>query len=120
MMKEFSAKYIPTNTLIAELQKASATNTTIDYLNEISSFDLLIIDDFGYSEDENTRKKPMNYHRLFEVLNARENRKATIIAAQIPRADWYDLFRNDTYADACMDRIVKGNYLIELEGPSLR
>ena len=120
MMKGFSAKYIPTSNLIAELQRASATNTTIDYLNEISSFDLLIIDDFGYSEDESTRKKPMNYHRLFEVLNARENRKATIIAAQIPRSDWYDLFRNDTYADACMDRIVKGNYLIELEGPSLR
>ena len=62
----------------------------------------------------------MNYHRLFEVLNARENRKATIIAAQIPRSDWYDLFRNDTYADACMDRITKSNFLIELEGPSLR
>ena len=57
---------------------------------------------------------------LFEVLNARENRKVTIIAAQIPRSDWYDLFRNDTYADACMDRITKSNFLIELEGPSLR
>jgi len=120
MQKGFSAKYLPTNVLIAELQESSATNTTIEYLNDISDFDLLILDDFGYSEEEATKKKPMNYHRLFEVLNAREGRKATIIAAQIPRSDWYDLFRNDTYADACMDRIVKGNYLLELEGPSMR
>lgn len=120
MMKGYSAKYIPTNILIAELQQASATNTIIEYVNAISGYDLLVLDDFGYSEEVNTKKKPMNYHRLFEVLNARENRKATIIAAQIPRSDWYDLFRNDTYADACMDRITKSNFLIELEGPSLR
>lgn len=102
------------------MKTASATNTTIEYLNMISDYDLLIIDDFGYSADEVTKRKPLNYHRMFEVLNAREQRKATIIAAQIPRSDWYDLFNNDTYADACMDRIVKGNYLLELEGPSMR
>lgn len=56
----------------------------------------------------------------YKEEHARENRKATIITTQIPRSDWYDLFRNDTYADACMDRITKSNFLIELEGPSLR
>lgn len=120
MQKGFSAKYISASNLLNEMKTASATNTTIEYLNRISDYDLLIIDDFGYSEDEVTKRKPLNYHRMFEVLNAREQRKATIIAAQIPRSDWYDLFNNDTYADACMDRIVKGNYLLELEGPSLR
>lgn len=120
MQKGYSVKYYPTNTLLAELQKASIAGTSIEFLNELSGFDLLILDDFGYSEESSTKQRSMNYHRLFEVLNAREKRKATIIAAQIPREDWYDLFRNDTYADACMDRIEKGNYLIELEGPSLR
>lgn len=57
--------------------------------NIVSGYDnLLVFDDFDYSEEVNTKKKPMNYHRLLEVLNARENRKATIIAAQIPRSDW--------------------------------
>ena len=56
----------------------------------------------------------MNYHSLFEVLNAHNNRKATVITAQIPRSDWYDLFLNNTYADACRDRITKDNYLIVL------
>ena len=54
MMKGYSAKYIPTNILIAELQQASATNTIIEYVNAISGYDLLVLDDFGYSEEVNT------------------------------------------------------------------
>ena len=34
-----------------------------------SGYDLLVLDDFGYSEEVNTKKKPMNYHRLFEVVD---------------------------------------------------
>jgi len=120
MQKGYTVKYFFTSTLINELMKASATNTIVEYLNWVCAFDLLIIDDFGYSDEGQTKKKPLNYHRLFQILNTTEKHKATIIAAQIPRPDWYDLFRNDTYADACMDRIVKGNLLLELTGASQR
>lgn len=120
MQKGFTVKYLTASRLLNEMKAASASNTSIEYGAFLFGFDLLIIDDFGYSEEEVTKKKPLDYHRMFEILTTREFKKATIIASQIPRSDWYDLFRNDTYADACMDRIVKGNYLIQLEGSSLR
>ena len=40
---------------------------------------------------------------LFEILDSRESRKSTVIVSQIPVKEWYDLFKDCTYADACLD-----------------
>ena len=46
----------------------------------MASYDLLIIDDFGFMN-----LKIQNSLKLFELLDARECRKSTIVASQIPR-----------------------------------
>lgn len=46
-----------------------------------------------------------NCLKLFELLDARECRRSTIVTSQIPRENWYDLFIDSTYADACIKKV---------------
>ena len=57
---------------------------------------------------------------LLQILEDRYGRKATIIASQIPVAQWYDYINEPTVADAILDRIVPKAHRFELKGPSLR
>ena len=57
---------------------------------------------------------------LFEILDSRESRKSTVIVSQIPVKEWYDLFKDCTYADACLDRVLCKAYRLEFKGESLR
>jgi len=45
---------------------------------------------------------------------------ATIIASQLPVANWYDVIGEETIADAILDHMVHTSYRIELKGKSLR
>lgn len=37
---------------------------------------------------------------LFEILDLRESRKSTVIVSQITVKEWYDLYKDCTYANA--------------------
>lgn len=52
------------------LEHSSETNTMLEFLNGFDAVDLLIIDDFGCTEEKDQKKNVANYHRLVEVLNA--------------------------------------------------
>lgn len=47
---------------------------------------------------------------LFEIIESRDCRKATIIISQIPVSRWYQLFGDSTYADACLSRMTSLPY----------
>ena len=49
-----------------------------------------------------------------------KSRKSTVIVSQIPVKEWYDLFKDCTYADACLDRVLCKAYRLEFKGESLR
>ena len=57
---------------------------------------------------------------FMEIVEDRHARKATIIASQLPVANWFDLFKEATLADAILDRIVHTSHRVELKGESLR
>ena len=60
---------------------------------------------------------------LFEILDSREERKSAVFISQIPVIpvkEWYDLFKDCTYADACLDRVLCKAYRLEFKGESLR
>jgi len=44
----------------------------------------------------------------------------TMLATQIPVADWHDRLGNATLSDAVMDRIIHNAYRLELCGESMR
>lgn len=111
------AKYIRANTLIQECIRADQNDALLDYYNTIAGYDLLVIDDFGLMDLDIEKCR-----HLFEILESRDCRKSTIIASQLPVDKWWDLFKDNTYADACLSRITntKQAYRLECNGRDMR
>jgi len=110
-----TVKYIRANTLMNELEQARIKSTFLDYINTMAKYDLLVIDDFGLMELDLDKCRD-----LFEVIETRESRKSMIIVSQLPVASWYQLFADNTYADACLDRIVHKAFRLEFKGRNMR
>ena len=101
--------------LFAKLKNAKADDTYCKLIAKIAKQDLLIIDDFGLMNLDVEKCR-----HLFEILDSREGRKSTVLVSQIPVKEWYDLFKDCTYADACLDRVLCKAYRLEFKGESLR
>ena len=87
--------YFTMNMLIENLKLVHLEERETNFFRKLNANDLLIIDD-------------------------RYNRKALILASQLPVADWYDVFQSELIAEACLDRIVHKAIKFELKGESLR
>ena len=57
---------------------------------------------------------------LFEIMEARENRCATLIASQLEPNEWYLRIEGELMADSILNRIATGARYIDLEGPNMR
>lgn len=112
-----TARYIRANTLIHELEIARIDATYLAYLETITQLDLLAIDDFGLMELDLNKCRD-----LFEVIDGRDGFKSTIIISQFPVKAWFDLFQDQTYADACLSRLTDKHhcYRLEMNGMSMR
>ena len=96
--------------------KISRIEGTISRLFEnLAKTDLLILDDFGL-----TRLEQQQRLDLMELIEDRHGKSSTMIASQLPVANWYDIIGEETIADAILDRLVHTSYRIELKGESLR
>lgn len=62
----------------------------------------------------------INARCFFEVIDSRDNRHSTVIVSQLPVKSWYDLFADNTYADACLDRMIHKAFRLELNGKNMR
>lgn len=55
-----------------------------------------------------------------QATGLRYNRKALILASQLPVADWYNVFQSELIAEACLDRLMHKAIKFDLKGESLR
>ena len=111
----YKVMYHNAQKLFAKLKNAKADDTYCKLIAKIAKQDLLIIDDFGLMNLDVEKCR-----HLFEILDSREGRKSTVLVSQIPVKEWYDLFKDCTYADACLDRVLCKAYRLEFKGESLR
>lgn len=118
-LKQFkTVQYIKASKLLTELEALRQLDDKVKLLNtieQLSKVDLLIVDDFGLMELDVEKCRD-----IFEILDGREGRKSTIVISQIPISEWYDLFKERTYADACLDRLLYKAFRLEFKGDSLR
>ena len=110
-----TVKYIRANYLLQESAHAHSEDNYYEYSNKMAGYDLLVIDDFGLM-DLNLDK----YRDLFEIIEARDCRKSTVIISQMPVANWYQLFGDNTYADACLSRMTSKAYRLDFPGRDRR
>ena len=95
--------------LFDELKIAKADGSYIKEISKIEKMDLLILDDFGIKPlDSNQRLM------LLEIFEDRYGKKSTIITSQLPVNQWHAFIKEDTLADAILDRVVDSSHRIEL------
>ncbi|MCD6564823.1 MAG: IS21-like element helper ATPase IstB [Bacteroidales bacterium] len=96
--------------LFDELKIAKADGSYIKELSKIEKMDLLILDDFGL--------KPLDGHQklmLLEIFEDRHGKRSTIMTSQLPVNQWHSFIKEDTLADAILDRVVHSSHRIELK-----
>lgn len=107
--------YFTMNMLIENLKLVHLEGRETNFFRRLNAHDLLVIDDFGM-----LRLEGQIQHDFEQIIDDRYNRKAMILASQLPIADWYNVFKSELIAEACLDRIVHKAVKFELKGESLR
>lgn len=110
-----NVRYVRASTLLLESEKARQCGESYDFSDRMASYDLLVIDDFGLMELDLEKSRD-----LFEIVETRDCRKSTMIVSQLPVASWWDLFKDSTYADACLSRMTSRAYRLECNGRDMR
>lgn len=107
--------YRRTPRLIDELTLARADGTLARLLGRLARVDLLILDDWGL-----TPLRDHDRRDLLEVIEDRDGLRSTLLASQIPIANWHDYLGDPTIADAIADRLLHNAHRLVLKGPSRR
>lgn len=111
----FTARYFRLLHLMHDVTVAYRDGTLQRFLNTLSKYDVLIIDDFGMLVMDAEQKR-----LLLEILEARYELRATVITSQLAIEDWYEYLNDPLIADALLDRVVHQAEKIILMGESMR
>jgi len=96
--------------LFDELKIAKADGSYFNEMNKIEKMDLLILDDFGLKPLDGSQRL-----MLLELFEDRYGKKSTIITSQLPVNQWHAFIKEDTLADAILDRLVHGSHRLEIK-----
>lgn len=111
----YKVAYYNLQKLLLKTKMSRIDGTIYKFFDKLSKVELLILDDFGLTHLEQQQRMD-----FMEIIEDRHASSATIIASQLPVANWYDIIGEETIADAILDRMVHTSYRIELKGESLR
>ena len=95
--------------------RAAADGSYYEVMDKLKTVPLLIIDDFM-----TTPIATRSAVDLFEIMEARENRCATLVASQLEPNEWYLRIEGELMADSILNRIAAGARYIDLDGPNMR
>lgn len=96
--------------LFDELKIAKADGSYFNEMHKIEKMDLLIMDDFGLKPLDGSQRLI-----LLELFEDRYGKKSTIITSQLPVNQWHAFIKEDTLADAILDRLVHGSHRLEIK-----
>lgn len=111
----YSVAYHRLSRLLEELALARAQGGVGALTRKLAKTRLLVIDDWAL-----TSLKIGQAQDLLDVLEDRHGCGATLIATQVPVAQWHGRIGDPTIADAILDRLVHGAHRIDLRGESMR
>ncbi len=111
----FKVRYVRTSRLLHQLERSRLDGSYANLLRSLARVDVLIFDD--WMRDPISAASAQD---LLEVFDDRFNRSSTIIASQVPVAEWHARFPDPTLADAILDRLIHNAYRLTLLGESQR
>ena len=110
-----TVRYLRTSRLLQDLAHAHADGSYPQLLNSLAKISLLIIDDWLRDPIS-----PSQARDLLEIIDDRYGYGSTIVATQIPVAEWHQNIPDTTIADAILDRLLHNAHRLELKGESQR
>ena len=111
----FNVRYLRTSRLLHQTTLAHADGSYPNLLDAFARVHLLVLDD--WLRDPLTRLQSQD---LLEILDDRYDRASTLVATQVPVAEWHARFPDPTIGDAILDRLVHNAYRLALKGESRR
>ena len=99
--------------------KARAVRLLTPKVRHYCSFDLLIIDEFGFEKLER-KEVPDALSLLYKVIDGRNRRSSTAIVTNVKFDDWTDYLGDPPMTMALLDRVVDQTNVIPFEGDSIR
>ena len=111
----FLVRYFQMSRLLQKLALSQADGSYPKLLNSLAKAQLLILDDWLRSPLFESQTND-----ILEIIEDRYKLSSTILATQIPVAEWHERMANPILADAIMDRVVHNAYRLELKGESMR
>lgn len=101
--------------LFQALALARGTGRLLTFFKNLARQDILLLEDFGLSSCT-----PEQRQDLLEILDDRHQARSTLITSQLPVGAWHERIGEPTLADAILDRLLHGSYVIEMKGESMR
>lgn len=111
----YSVRYVRLPRILHALARARQDGSYLNLLRSLMKIEVLILDD--WMRDPVLLPAAQD---LLEVFDDRFGKTATIIASQVPVADWHARFPDPTLADAILDRCIHNAYRISVAGESQR
>jgi len=100
--------YRETHVLLDDLAEAVVDGTRKEFMDELTTVPLLIIDDFGM------RKLPMTAAEdLLEIVMRRYERASTLLTSNRPVEDWGKLLGDVAAVSAMLDRLLHHGHVLK-------
>jgi DNA replication protein DnaC len=111
--------YTTSAQMIIQLTAALADKSLNDILKRYASWDLLLVDEFGFDRIER-EDCPQAAHLLYKVIARRHQRRSTVLITNVDFDAWGHYLGDPPLAMAMLDRLVDGAVIIKIKGPSYR
>jgi DNA replication protein DnaC len=111
--------YTTSAQMLIQLTAALADKSLNETLKRYASWDLLLVDEFGFDRIER-EECPQAAHLLYKVIARRHQKCSTILITNVDFDAWGEYLGDPPLAMAMLDRLVDGAVVIKIKGPSYR
>jgi DNA replication protein DnaC len=108
ILQGYKVLYRETHVLLDELADAVTDGMRKEYIEEISTVPLLIIDDFGMRKLPHTAAED-----LLEIIMRRYERFSTLLTSNRPVEDWGKLLGDVAAVSAMLDRLLHHGHVLK-------
>jgi DNA replication protein DnaC len=110
-----SVLFVPTYKLVQQLLGAKRDLTLPRELRKLDRFDLVILDDIGYIQQDSEEIEV-----LFTLMAERYERRSMLITSNLVFSQWEQIFKNPMTTAAAIDRLVHHSVILEFDVSSYR
>jgi len=113
--KGYTVVFKKAGSLINEMVEQHSERQLSSYIKKLARVPLLIIDELGYIDYE-----PRNANLLFQIVDARYERRSTFITTNFEFSKWVDFLGNEAITTAIVDRITHHAVILNMNGRGWR